>query len=393
MWFMARARSGLNHQVNGDGHRVVHTRAGSSLFLAIVFAHVAIGIAIKEDDLTARLPLTATVVNWTVVGLLAALLVVRRLRHAVGVLVALICDLLPLLVLGSAGVVVAAVVEQQWPLVVEAAILTGAGVAAFVPRLVATEAPTWTADAPEFVVASANVFAGNRTPLRTAAVLLATDADVIVMNEASDDFMANFDAIGGATHMPFRVVDRGAATEYRTVIASRRPLMAGSGVVVVGGLRMAQARVEVGSAPVTVLGIHLRAAVERHGHSRWLAETLTLADVVRDAEARVMIAGDFNGTLDRPQLRELLRQGFVDAHESLGRGLQPSLQPAARGPLSRIAVLRVDHLLTGPGSQAVAVRDVRMPGSDHRALVATVAVVQRARCSSSASSSGSASGP
>ncbi len=366
--------------------RLYRTRAGSLIFFVIVLAHVLIGTVLVTAGFASGVSIAASVADWVLPGLLAAVLVVRGLRHPVGVIVALTCDLLPLLVIASAIAVAAAVIERQWALAIEGSALTGAGLATVLPRLVAAGVPAWVADAPSVIVTSANVFVGNRTMQRTASQLLDTDADVIVLNEASDQFMACFDAAGGATQMPYRVIDHEASPDYRTVVAARLPLEAGSGVFVAGPLRLVCARVNVGGSPTSFVGLHLRAAVERRGHSRWLAETAMLADMVRLRHPRVVIAGDFNGTLDRPQIRELVRNGFADAHTTLGRGLLPSLKPAATGPLSWLALLRVDHLLAGPGTRPVSIRNLRMHGSDHHALVAKVAIAQPESRSSNASS-------
>jgi len=83
----------------------------------------------------------------------------------------------------------------------------------------------------------------------------------------------------------------------------------------------------------------------------------------------VVVAGDFNSTPDVWQFRDLLTDGYRDAVEQLGAGFAPTF-PADRWypPLYTI-----DHVLTR-NSAAASVRTVHITGSDHRALLASIAI-------------------
>jgi endonuclease/exonuclease/phosphatase (EEP) superfamily protein YafD len=83
-----------------------------------------------------------------------------------------------------------------------------------------------------------------------------------------------------------------------------------------------------------------------------------------------IVGGDFNATTDEVQFRNLLDAGFSDAVDQSGAGYTPTY-PADRwfGPL-----IGIDHVLTRNGPVATDVHSVEIPGTDHRALVATIAV-------------------
>ncbi len=86
----------------------------------------------------------------------------------------------------------------------------------------------------------------------------------------------------------------------------------------------------------------------------------------------LVVAGDLNADRDHALFRGLLDTGLRDAHDSVGRGL-------ARTWPSGLPLLHLDHVLVrdGEGGQLVvtAVREERVPGSDHRAVVADLAVL------------------
>ncbi|MGU3497950.1 endonuclease/exonuclease/phosphatase family protein [Mycobacterium sp. C31M] len=85
--------------------------------------------------------------------------------------------------------------------------------------------------------------------------------------------------------------------------------------------------------------------------------------------AAVIIAGDFNSTIDMRQFRDLLRIGYQDAARQTGVGFTPSYSPNRFIP----SLIAIDHVLTR-NATATSIHTVTVPGSDHRALVATIAI-------------------
>jgi endonuclease/exonuclease/phosphatase family metal-dependent hydrolase len=81
----------------------------------------------------------------------------------------------------------------------------------------------------------------------------------------------------------------------------------------------------------------------------------------------VVLAGDFNATLDHAQFRRLLRLGYVDAASQVGNGLALTWGPE---PTGSPALLTVDHVLVDRRCGVLATSVHRLPGSDHQALYA-----------------------
>jgi endonuclease/exonuclease/phosphatase (EEP) superfamily protein YafD len=83
----------------------------------------------------------------------------------------------------------------------------------------------------------------------------------------------------------------------------------------------------------------------------------------------VVVAGDLNSTTDMRPFRGLLRNGYRDAAEQSGAGIEPTFPADWRPP----PFLAIDHILTR-NCTATSLRTMKIPGSDHRGLVATVVI-------------------
>jgi endonuclease/exonuclease/phosphatase (EEP) superfamily protein YafD len=335
---------------------------------------VALGVLFAVRRGPADISPIVGALDWGVAGVIAAILWVRLVPRVTGPTIAILIDSLPLFAAAGVIVVVAALLESQWLLAFEAAILTALVAVTILPRARRDAEPRWTTTSPHVRITVANVFVANRTPQRTAASLLDSDADVIIINEASPRFVECLDVVGAARRYPFRLIDMEESEDYRVAMLSRRAFLQ-SDVMTVGPLRAARAVIDLDGTALTVVGLHLRAAIERGGQARWLAEVAAFGELADALDRPAVIGGDFNATLGRQELQAVLRRGWRDTHDALGRGLQPSLRAAASGPLrSLFTVLRVDHLLASDGVAPLDVQHVDAPGSDHRPFVATLAV-------------------
>jgi endonuclease/exonuclease/phosphatase (EEP) superfamily protein YafD len=96
----------------------------------------------------------------------------------------------------------------------------------------------------------------------------------------------------------------------------------------------------------------------------------TLSEVGEQAGAgSVIVATDLNSTADMRPFRALLRKGYRDAAEQSGAGIKPTFPADSRLP----PLVVIDHILTR-NCAATSLRTLKIPGSDHRGLVATLSV-------------------
>ena len=83
-----------------------------------------------------------------------------------------------------------------------------------------------------------------------------------------------------------------------------------------------------------------------------------------------MLAGDFNATFDQAPLRKLLATGYVDVASQLGDGMVPTWPYDGRAipPVP----ITLDHVLVDPRIGVATFGARPMPGTDHKAIYATV---------------------
>lgn len=253
----------------------------------------------------------------------------------------------------------------------------GAAVAAAVLAAAAwTQLPLYTADrvadaAAELTVMQANIFFGNDDLDGVVAQVRSRQVDVLTVNELTPGAVPALGAAGLDEELPFRYL-RPMELGGGTGIWSRHPLSEEAehlGFV----LNMVSARVQPPTGPAFVLvAAHPLPPVPRPQTDIWSRELGQVRGILRDLRAGgapVVVGADFNATFDHAQYRALIDDGFRDAAEQSGAGVLRTY-PADRWwpPL-----LAIDHILVA-GASATGAEAVELPGSDHRGVVATVAV-------------------
>jgi endonuclease/exonuclease/phosphatase (EEP) superfamily protein YafD len=260
-------------------------------------------------------------------------------------------------------------------LAIVAAVLCGDLIAMLVPRLRSDHVPRWARRAPRLRVAVANVFVDNPTPRDAARQLVRCGADVIVIAEATPEFIRLFDAAGGKSRYPHRVLDPDDHSDYAVAVVSRRPLQDGSRMEQLGQLNLAIARVAVGATTTTVVGLNPRATFDPDGHETWKEQIAALEQFVPTVSGPLLVAGDLNGTRFRPEFDELLDHGLSDCLDAVGQAWTPSFSLRSvrlLGALGNIA--RLDHALGNDGVHALRAHNMEACGSDHLPFLLTVAV-------------------
>jgi endonuclease/exonuclease/phosphatase (EEP) superfamily protein YafD len=83
-----------------------------------------------------------------------------------------------------------------------------------------------------------------------------------------------------------------------------------------------------------------------------------------------VLAGDFNATLDHAELRAVLERGYRDAGDAAGKGLEPTWPSDSH----RSPPVTIDHVLADQRLGVVEYEVLDLPGSDHRAVYAQLAL-------------------
>lgn len=267
-----------------------------------------------------------------------------------------------LLVPCAAIAIVAAVLRARTVAVVATMLLVTVG------AWVAPDLRWWSTAAaiegPVTVIAASNVGPDHTSVQAMAADVLAIDADVLNILELTPGDQVALRAAGIEEKYPYSIEDPQTGA-HGSGIYSRYPIRNGD-VLYVDGTPMARAIIELPSGPTTVVAVH---TTQPLAGPRFLnVELQQLQQHVEQIDGPVILAGDFNATRQHQAFRELLESGFRDAHLEAGRGWSATWPMGRRLPPFAL----IDRVVVSDGLTASSVAEVKISGSDHRAVVATI---------------------
>jgi vancomycin resistance protein VanJ len=215
------------------------------------------------------------------------------------------------------------------------------------------------------------------------ALLRATPADLLCLQEVTPGWARRLDAALGPTHPHRAVVPRSGA--YGLAIYSRLPI---SNPTLVRDARRVAGQcvaLRLGPEEAVLCNVHLSspAGIVARG-ARWVRGfdenarvrdaqwKLLRAHVARSypASRHLIVAGDFN-TLDTEPLYRTLRGSMVDAFAAAGEGYGATFPTE---PTSPIPLVRIDYVFASPTLVPLTARVLPQAASDHRALRVTLAV-------------------
>ena len=307
---------------------------------------------------------------WRATGwLLAALVVVGLALRWTEILHPLVIGataLTPWLIVPLAGLVVVGRLGERkvGPLRLTGLLLTVVYLVTFVsPRSVIGCGPS-EGGADAIVIHTHNIRLGNSDPARIAAGALEADADVIVLQEVWGDYLQRLADEPGLSAYRHRAQEPSLGISG-LAIWSRLPIES-SGMNQLVNVPVLQASIEGPTGPFDLHAIHTTAPITEFQAGSWRAQFLALESY--DNRAPSMLVGDFNATMDHRRFRSLLDRGWTDAHEPKGCGLDATW-PTGR---SRLALLRLDHVLVSDHFEVLALDVGQGGGSDHRSVTATV---------------------
>ncbi|MEQ4549135.1 endonuclease/exonuclease/phosphatase family protein [Nocardioides kribbensis] len=226
-------------------------------------------------------------------------------------------------------------------------------------------------DGARVTVMTANLLKGRADGAEVVRAAVDADVDVLVLEEVTDDVLADMERAGLDELLPERIGETGASIDG-TMVLSRAPL--GEATAVDTFTQTWGVEVDLGDATVRLLAVHPAAPVDPE---RWHADLDLLRDVARDTDADVVV-GDFNATLDHAPMRRLLDDGYADAAAETNAGWQPTWPANGLFPVLGVPLptsVAIDHVLVGEDVLALDTRTVEIGGTDHLALVADLVVV------------------
>jgi len=222
-----------------------------------------------------------------------------------------------------------------------------------------------TVSTPTITVLSLNVFRGEADPRAIAAAAQRVDAVILV--ETTPEWLRSLKPLGWDERFPYALGDP-ADGDFNTAVYSRFPL---SGSALIGPAVFHQWLTTVeapGVGTIRLAAVH--PCNPYCGGNQWQSEHAALRAVLRPhLDEPMIVAGDFNAVDDHGPMLQLRSDGLRSATDLAGAGWLPTY-PANRAipPL-----LPIDHVLLSRRLTATSVHRIRVAGTDHLGLVATIA--------------------
>jgi endonuclease/exonuclease/phosphatase (EEP) superfamily protein YafD len=275
----------------------------------------------------------------------------------------------PYVMVGAAIAAVLLLLTRRWLTAAIAIALTAAAVAVELPLFIGATPP---ANSTTVRVLTANLRVGEAKP--NALIDIANhNADVVVVQELTPRLADTLNQTGIKATFPYQALEPG---EYGHGVGiwSRYPITASA--------RIEGYRLTMVSADIAVPGTHQGTVfVAIHLPGPWPQEIDGWRDEIRSLPATlgaikdkangrpIIVAGHFNATYDMAPFRRLLTNGYADAAEQSGAGMIRTFPAEGTSPPR----FGIDHVLTY-NATATDVKTVRVPGSDHLGLLATVSL-------------------
>lgn len=235
----------------------------------------------------------------------------------------------------------------------------------------AEDIPAGADSAPRLRLMTANVFFGNEDFSGIASEILEVDPDVLFLQEFGAVLQAELRESGVEARYPYREVVY-ENRYFGSSMYSKFPLSDVSSVDA-GGRPLLRATVQVGGIDVRLYELHPTSpAFGRHLARDWNDGWKVITAELAAESGPVIVAGDFNMTQHHKWYGVLKGDGFDNCHEERGRGNATSW-PQQR----KLRPVRIDQVFHSDEVVCLSIREGRGEGSDHKPLIAELAILPR----------------
>jgi endonuclease/exonuclease/phosphatase (EEP) superfamily protein YafD len=309
-------------------------------------------------------PVRALVV-WPFVAVGLAWVVVRGFGLERGFPMVPLLAYTPLVAGVAVAVALLAAVLRQWLAAGAAALIAVVLVAFVAPRALGGPSGAEGGSGPRLRVLTANLYQQPATAATVVELVREHRVDVLSLQEVTPEVQRALERAGLRERLPRRLADpRGGgvgAALYSRLRLDRRSPLPGTSAPVVAAVRVR------GAPPVELYAVHPRAPLRAENMDAWKAGLRTLP-AATPGSAVLILAGDFNATLDHAELRRILDRGYEDAADELGAGLRATWPAGRRVP----PPVTIDHVLADARCGWREARVLKVPRSDHRAVLAEI---------------------
>lgn len=223
---------------------------------------------------------------------------------------------------------------------------------------------------PTFEVMTSNLRLGEADPAQVLSVALAHHVDVLVLEEVTPQVIAGMESGGLHRAFPYSIGSPGYGRVGLMVFSVHKLGPAVRLATYTQGWRVP---VHVDHHTVTLIAVHPIAPTT--SVQDWATDQATIRKAAAEQKGPTMVVGDFNASLDLKPLRGLTAEGYQDAATQAKSGWQPTWPSTGFRRLSFLpSLFALDHVFLRGGLQATQTETVTIDGTDHRSLLATVAL-------------------
>jgi len=272
---------------------------------------------------------------------------------------------LPFVTTGALLVLGLAAFTRDWRLIVAAGLVAAINLFLVIAAMQGAAAQAPPGSQRFLRVATFNLWGGNDRMDDVARFLAATDADAVVLQEVTSEHGARLRQALQSRY-PFSLGESGI------VILSRHPILAEGRIDRPGyppwiSLMLRWARLDVNGTVFELAGVHLARPFYPELQQQDVA---ALIEFVHSRTVPLIVAGDFNMS---PWTEKLAR--FTDATGLERYNTLHFTWPMRRTSVPLLLIVATDNVFASRGFAKIATRGGPRLGSDHRPIVADIALV------------------
>lgn len=217
-------------------------------------------------------------------------------------------------------------------------------------------------------IVSANLFRGNDSLDAALREIFEAEPDVLLLQEYTAGVQERLRGVGIHSQFPYSV-EHPQEDPFGAAFFSRKPVE-DLKLTWVEDIAFSEALVPLGARMVRVINVHTLPPLSSSYMAIWQRQGTYLLSRAEQSGQPLVLMGDFNATQHSQFYAQLLSRGMNDAHRMLGRGFATTFPNGRMGA----PPIRLDHLFLSVALVPLDLREGRGEGSDHRPLIATIAL-------------------
>ncbi|WP_229132671.1 endonuclease/exonuclease/phosphatase family protein [Bifidobacterium mizhiense] len=215
---------------------------------------------------------------------------------------------------------------------------------------------------------------GRADPEEVVRCVQAYGIEVLALQEVEGRLLESLQDAGLNQLLPY--LTQGVANPednggHNVIFSANQPVKASPSAVNLPAAAIPLVELKTSCGPIRVASVHPKSP--QRGARQWGIGIAALTKLTQPPVPTIVM-GDCNATLQHPTFRAMLaKSGLHDASLHLKAGSHPTFPSASALP----PLIEIDHILTDGDLVPQSMRALRIPGSDHRALVAQLTLQRR----------------